>query len=302
MSKRALVIPTLNAMAQLGALLGATKQQFCQCDLIVIDSDSTDDTVETVSQYGAKVHLINRCDFDHGATRQLALSLTDADILVYMTQDAILADEHAIENIIKAFDDPKVGCAYGRQLPHKDANLLAKHTRLFNYPEQSYVRSYEDRDQYGIKTCFMSNSFAAYRRSALEQVGGFPSSNILGEDMFVAAKMLQAGWKVAYCADAKVYHSHNYSLGEEFKRYFDIGVFHTEQHWILDAFKSPSKEGASYVKSEFAYCISHKKYSALVRSFFTIACKLMGYRLGRVYKRLPRCIVKRMSMSRHYWK
>lgn len=296
-----IIIPMLNAESMFEALSDSIRAQLGDYDVIVIDSSSTDATASLCSAQGWRIESIARSDFDHGATRQLALSLTDADILIYMTQDAILADENSIVNIVKAFDDNSVGCAYGRQLPHKDANLLASHARHFNYPAESYVRSYEDREQYGIKTCFLSNSFAAYRRTALEEVGGFPSKNILGEDMFVAAKMLQAGWKVAYCADATVYHSHNYTLCQEFKRYFDIGVFHVQQHWILDAFKSPNKEGFKYMKSEITFCLKSKYPLMVVKSLFMIAAKLFGYRLGRLYKVLPRCIIKRISMSRHYW-
>ena len=83
-----------------------------------------------------------------------------------------------------------------------------------------------------MKTAFNSNSFAAYRRKALKDVGGFPINTILSEDMYVTAKMLLKNWSVAYCADAKVYHSHNYTIWQEFKRYFDIGVFHAKEAWI----------------------------------------------------------------------
>ena len=85
----------------------------------------------------------------------------------------------------------------------------------------------------GIKAAFLSNSFAAYRRSALESVGGFPSDTIFGEDTFAAAKMLLNGWKIAYSAEATVYHSHNLTFIEEFRRYFDIGVFHSREKWFM---------------------------------------------------------------------
>ena len=283
----------------INTLLNKNKLNIDSC--LFIDSSSIDNSVKILNANKIPVQRIKKGDFDHGATRQFATELVDADIYVFMTQDALPADKDAIGNLLKAFDDPNVGCAYGRQLPHKDANILASHARAFNYPEESYVRSYEDRKQYGIKTCFNSNSFAAYRKTALQDVGGFPSKNILGEDMFVAARMLQDNWKVAYCADAQVYHSHNYTLMQEFKRYFDIGVFHHEQSWILKDFSSPEDEGMKYVKSELNYCWKGKHYLVIIRSYFTILLKFIGYKLGKNYTFLPQSLRPKLSMCSFYW-
>ena len=85
----------------------------------------------------------------------------------------------------------------------------------------------DNRKRFGIKTVFVSNSFAAYRRRALMQVSGFPVDTVMNEDTYVAGKMLVSGWRIAYCADAQVFHSHDYSFLDDFKHYLDIGVFHT---------------------------------------------------------------------------
>ncbi|HQS03619.1 MAG TPA: glycosyltransferase, partial [Halothiobacillus sp.] len=227
--------------------------------------------------------------------------LPDADIIVFMTQDAILANAFALENLVRAFDDPDVGVAYGRQLPHSDAKPLGSHARLFNYPSKSYVATLADRERMGIKAAFSSNSFAAYRRSALMAVGGFPRNIILGEDTFVAAKMLLAGLKVAYQADALVYHSHDYSLRQEFRRYFDIGVFHAREAWLLDAFGKPEGEGGRFVRSELFYLFKQAPWlipSALLRT----GLKYLGYRLGRAERGLPLGLKRLFSMHRGFWR
>lgn len=95
----------------------------------------------------------------------------------------------------------------------------------------------------GVKTVFMSNSFSAYRIDVLQQLGGFPSDTILCEDMYFTAKAVLAGYKVAYVSEAVVRHSHNYSAVEEFKRYFDIGVFHADEPWIREKFGGAGGEG-----------------------------------------------------------
>jgi rhamnosyltransferase len=160
----------------------------------------------------------------------------DAEILVYLAQDAILASSDAIEELATAFRDPHVGAAYGRQLPRPGAGPIEAHGRLFNYQAAPDVRSLQCRRRLGFKTVFISNSFAAYRRSALEDAGGFPLRTVFGEDTITATRMLLNGWKIAYVAGASVYHSHEYSAREEFRRYFDIGVLHAREAWLVREF------------------------------------------------------------------
>lgn len=269
---------------------------------LVVDSSSIDGTDFTSLPMGFSCIRIEAADFNHGGTRNLALSHLPAgtDVAVFMTQDAFLADPHALSRLVAVFDDPSVACAYGRQLPHADASPVAAHARLFNYPDDSRTVSLVDKAQLGLKACFLSNSFAAYRVADLQAVGGFPSSVILGEDMTVAARLLMAGKCVAYVAEACVHHSHNYSVMQEFRRYFDTGVFHARSPWLLQTFGSAGGEGLRFVRSELAYLWRHAPAwipSAMVR---TVA-KLAGYRLGRLEAFWPVWVKRWCSMHKGFW-
>jgi rhamnosyltransferase len=270
-------------------------------DVLVIDSGSIDGTVAASRDFGFTVEPIQKSDFNHGGTRQYAVGLCPAaEIIVFMTQDAIPTGNDALVRLIAAFDDPAVGAAYGRQLPRPHSGLIEAHARLFNYPDQSYVATLSDRGRLGIKAAFLSNSFAAYRRVALEAVGGFPAHVILGEDTYVAGKMLLAGWKIAYRADAQVFHSHGYSYLEEFRRYFDIGVFHHRAAWMLTEFGKPEGEGGRFVRSEVRYLWGRAPWlipSALLRTIL----KYAGYRLGRMESGLPLRIKIACSMHKGFW-
>ncbi|HSL40477.1 MAG TPA: glycosyltransferase family 2 protein, partial [Desulforhopalus sp.] len=123
------------------------------------------------------------------------------------------------------------------------------HLRLFNYPPQSSIRSHADRERFGLKTVFVSNSFAAYRRGPLEEVGYFKNTLIFGEDTCTLGRLLLAGYRVAYVSEAAVYHSHNYSLVEEFRRSFDIGVLHSTEKWLLATYGRAEGVGGRYVRS-----------------------------------------------------
>lgn len=297
-----LCLLTLNAAPTLQPFLAALAEQpIAGLDCLAIDSSSDDNTAELLAVAGFRVHTIPRASFNHGATRQLAVELAPAaDILIFLTQDAILADPLALQRLVAAFDDPRVGAAYGRQLPQRDATPVAAHARLFNYPDASSVRARADILRYGIKTAFLSNSCAAYRRSALMAVGGFPRDVILGEDTWVAARMLLAGWKIAYCADATCYHSHNYTSRQELRRYFDIGVFHTQEAWYLDALGRAEGEGWRFVLSEWRYLLRHAP-GKLPAAWLRMGCKWLGYRLGRLERFLPTVLKRRLSMHPGFW-
>jgi GT2 family glycosyltransferase len=130
----------------------------------------------------------------------------------------------------------------------------------------------------------------------LERVGWFKDQLLMGEDISVCARMLMEGYRVGYVADAVVYHSHNYTMSQEFKRYFDLGVFFEKERWLLDEFGRPEGEGVKFVRSEFSYLRYHGLLHLLPISLMRAAAKLIGYRLGHYYRQLPRAVLKRVSM------
>ena len=295
------IVPTLNAagnwplFAQ-GLLACAAPEQ-----VLIIDSESTDSTVELARAAGFLVHSIPRAKFNHGGTRQLAAEmLPSAEILVYMTQDAILDGPNALTNLLAAFDDPQVAAAYGRQLPRPEAKAIEAHVRIFNYPAVSEVRSLANRERLGIKTIFLSNSLSAYRHSELESVGGFPANLIIGEDTVTAARLLLAGHKIAYVADACAYHSHPYTLAQEFKRYFDTGVLHSRERWMIDEFGRAGGEGQRFVLSELSYLRQEAPWQippALARTLV----KFLGYRIGVMESWFSPKLKRRLSMHPVFW-
>lgn len=272
------------------------------CFVQVIDSSSKDDTVSVAQNAGFDVFTISSADFNHGGTRNLAVekNIAHYDIVIFLTQDAV-PQAGFVERIVRVFQDERIACAYGRQLPHEDANPLAQHARNFSYKEEDYITGIENISEMGIKTVFMSNSFSAYRLSIFKELGGFPSNTILCEDMFYAAKVVLAGYKVAYVSDAMVRHSHNYSPVEEFKRYFDIGVFHADEPWIRNKFGGAGGEGRKYIISEISYLMKGNiKYIPL--AFINNFMKISGYKLGEKYKMLPPSLIKCFSMHKVFWK
>lgn len=297
-----IAIPTYNG-GEIWKSAVANIKKYAPADLFVhvIDSSSKDDTVAVAVKAGFNVLTIAGSDFNHGGTRNQAVEkyIADYDVVIFLTQDAI-PQENFVKEIMSIFSDDRIACAYGRQLPHLDANPLAKHARSFSYPSKGYICGKENIPEMGLKTVFMSNSFSAYRLSIFKTLGGFPSNTILCEDMFFTAKAVLAGYKVAYAAEAVVRHSHNYTPYEEFRRYFDIGVFHKNEPWIRQSIGGAGGEGKKFILSEVRFLLKHAPHwipLACINNFM----KIIGYKLGQQYEKLPNKMIKLFSMHKRYW-
>lgn len=298
----AVCIPIFNPGDEFSKLLQAlSSQAVLPSRVLLIDSSARPAAGLTGLCSPFELRRINGKDFDHGGTRRLAMEiLAGQEVVVFLTQDAIPSDPTAIGNLIACFGDEKVGAAYGCQAPRPGAHPVESHARRFNYSTESLVKSPDSIALLGIKAAFISNSFAAYRRTALDIAGGFPERCIVSEDTFVAAKMLLAGWKIAYCAEAQVFHSHDYCWRQEFRRYFDIGVFHAREPWVRKEFGGAEGEGWRFLKSELKYLFRkapHLIPSSLVRT----SIKYFGFRAGLLEYCLPLALKRRLSMQRAFW-
>lgn len=290
-----IIIPTYNASHLLGKLLESLAEQITQPDeVIVIDSSSADNTIEIANDRNCKVITIKRSDFDHGTTRNLAVSNIQSEFVVFLTQDAIPADEFMIEELIKPLQaDSNIAICYGRQLPRPDAGPLERFARQFNYPPQSALKTKNDIKDLGLKTFFCSNSCSAIRCSIFKELGGFKNNVIVNEDMLFAAKAILRGYSVYYSEAAKVYHSHSYSLGQKLKRYFNIGRFFADNKEILKNADLKSYSGDMLkdgVKTFWKKRIPHYIYVLLTEFIVKAgACKLGWYYQLLFHKKHDNC-------------
>lgn len=254
-----------------------------------------------------EVHHLTKEEFDHGETRNRGMRFSRADIVVFMTDDAVPADEHLIEALVKAFEQrgpegEAVIMAYARQLPDKDCPLAERYTRSFNYPEESCVKTRADLEQMGIKTFFASNVCCAYDREKFWFQGGFIRRTIFNEDMIFAGKaLLQDDYAVAYVAGARVIHSHNYNCGQQFKRNFDLAVSQADHPELFGCVRSES-EGIRLVKSTARFLIRRGKPWLVPGLVVKSGFKFLGYRAGKCYRLLPKWLILKLTMNREYWK
>lgn len=247
-----------------------------------------------------EVHHLTKPEFDHGRTRDQGVRLSDADVVICMTQDAVPKDRDLIGNLLKAFEDPEVWAAYARQIPSEGCSEVERYTRSFNYPEESCRKGKEDLETMGIKAFFCSNVCAAWRRDRYLELGGFEKRAIFNEDMILAGRMLQRGGRIAYCADAQVIHSHNYSAMQQFHRYFDLAVSQAMHPEVFAGVRSES-EGIRLVKKCMGHCIRIGKPWLAFSVVTQNAGKFLGYRMGKLYQKLPRKLIVLCTMNRSFW-
>ena len=221
------IIPTLNAEHDIEGLLTVLGRQSIQpIEILVVDSASEDRTIELIRKHkGVRLLQIDRQDFNHGGTRDLALRESRGDFVCFLTQDAVPVSDDYLELLVAPMvDDSEIAVVSGRQLPKVDARRFEQLVRGFNYPDSSSVRSKRDLKKYGIKTFFASDTCSAYRRTAYLECGGFEHVNT-NEDMLMAARFIASGMKVAYEPRAEVYHSHNLTPSQQFARNRAVGSF-----------------------------------------------------------------------------
>ena len=247
------------------------------------------------------VYHHSKREFDHGNTRNKGVKLSESDVFVMMTQDAVPKDDTLIENLLKALEPEQVAVAYARQLPEENCREIEKFTRSFNYPDNSMVKSKEDLAKLGIKTYFCSNVCAAYKRADFLELGGFIKHTIFNEDMLFAHKVIQADKKIAYAADALVVHSHNYSAKAQLKRNFDLGVSQSDHPEVFANVPSES-EGIKLVKKTISHLVKQRKILQIPLLFIHSAYKLIGYRLGKMYRKLPKKLVLKLTLNKEYWR
>lgn len=282
MSGVSLIVPTLNAEKEIAPLLDAVfAQTIVPDEVLVIDSSSDDKTLEVAASYSSvRTMTIKREDFDHGGTRQLALGNVQGEFVLFLTQDAVPANKNYVECLLRPFLNSSVGMVSGRQVPKPDARRYVQLVQEYNYPSVSNIRVKEDVRRLGIKAFFASDTCSAYRRAAVEKIGGIPRPCSTNEDMLAAARMLRANFAVAYAADACVLHSHNLTLRDQYRRNKAVGQFLAEHTNELGV-PSEVGEGVELVRHVFGQLFHEGCVGELLAFGIDCGARLMGNRAGR---------------------
>lgn len=270
--------------------------------IIIINTDREYfDEKEYLIAPAVEVVHITRHEFDHAGTRDMGLRMSDADYVLFMTMDAIPKDNYLVEKLLSGFRRAdNIAVSYARQLPKKDCNRIEQITREFNYPAQSRVQTSDDIKELGIKAYFCSNVCAMYDTSIYRSLGGFKAPAIFNEDMVYAAGALDAGYAVSYCADALVYHSHNYTGRQYYRRNFDLGVSQADHPEIFERFNVKGT-GMQLVRKSLAQICRSGTPADIIRLVYYSGMKYLGFRKGKNYHKLSLKSCLKHTSDKEYW-
>lgn len=217
--KVSIVIPTWNGEDEIGECLRGVFSQHVEFDLevLVIDSSSTDRTLEIASKFPVRVHQIAQGDFNHGDTRNLGAQMTDGDLIVFLVQDAYPERRDWLLTLVNNFSDPTVGAAFCRILPRPTAGMLVRRGVLGDlcFGDKRIENQITDPATYHAMDPLTRRIFINFndvcscmRRTVWERL---PFARIqFGEDLLWAKGALEAGYKIVFDPNAAVIHSHEY--------------------------------------------------------------------------------------------
>ena len=247
------------------------------------------------------VRHIGKDEFDHAGARNEGAAQSDAAFLLFMTMDAVPADEHLIRLLADVMErDEKCAVVYARQLPNPGATEAERSAREFNYPAQSSRKTLADEERLGIRASFASNVCAMYRRSVFDRLGGFSAPAIFNEDMVFAHAALHAGYSIQYCAEARVFHSHDYTAKDQFHRNFDLGVSQAMHPEVFGQVSS-EREGKRFVLETLRRLFRTGHGKEIPGYLCVCAARYAGFLLGKNYRRLPAGVVRRCTNQREFW-
>lgn len=266
-------------------------------EVVVVDSGSTDGTIQAASRYGVRLFKVAPKEFGHGKTRNYAASISMGKYLVFTTQDAIPRDNDWIERLVSNFDDERVAGVYGRQIPFV-TNPYEEYFLKTAYHEKRVIKSVSEGAVISYKEIFFSNVNSAIRRD-LWKSNPFSENQIISEDIEWARRMLMKGYVIVYEPKAVGYHSHNYNPIKNFKRNFDLGI--SLNGIMEDKKRSLIKDGFNYVVREINYLIKTGKWMHIPYLFIYEGFRFSGFLFGRKHRYIPLVLKKMMSLHSYYW-
>lgn len=243
-----------------------------------IVTKGTDNTEQILQELKIDYELIKPEEFSHALTREKEAMKSNADILVFITQDIIIKDEYWLYNLVKDIEKNECEACYSRQICTN--NTIEKYTREKNYPEESFVVTKKDINKLGLRTFFFSDASSAIKKDVFLELKGYDGKKLpINEDMYIAYKLIMNNYRIKYCAESKVIHSHRFTLKQIYKRYYDTGKFFKENSY-LDNFKT-NKTGGNLALYILKRAIQDKNVNVLINFIPNMSARFLGMKKGK---------------------
>lgn len=245
-------------------------------------TESSDHTKDLLDAAEIRYKHIPRSDFSHSLVREEEAMEARGKVIVFLTQDVVIKDEDFLAKLIAPIISGEAQATYARQKTKYDN--IEKYTRKHNYPAKSFTVSKDDIKKRGLKTFFFSDAAGAVDASVFRRLKGYDGKNLpISEDMYFAYKLITHGGKIKYVADAVVYHSHKFKLGELYGRYKLTGEFMKQNPEIAE--HGITSAGGGMAKSILRDAVKDKNLKVLGAYVPNMAARYMGMTSGKVFGR-----------------
>jgi len=268
------VVRCRNDIALLPATLAGLKNQTMPLRIVAFDNGSTDGSRELLGNLADMVVDVPEGAYIPGRVLNQAMQATTSELVAFLNSDCEPLDSHWLENLVRAMDDPKVAAAFGRQVPRPDClPWFARDT------ESTFG---DGKDQAKWRHCF-SMASSMVRRSVWQDAP-FSETVKYSEDVEWTYRAQQAGHEIAYAPESKVFHSHNYTWDQYYRRQFGEGcaeaaIFEWNgiaRSWVRYSFLPYAKQ----VVKDMAYCLKHGQPVRALQCPYVRSAQLLGRRKG----------------------
>lgn len=245
-------------------------------EILIIDSGSSDRTLTIINQFPSiRLHTIQKENFGHGKTRNVAVQMAKGEIVVFLTQDATPATKFWLKEMVRPFDlNPQIAAVFGMQKPRWNCCCTVKNEVLSAFQSfgsgvslsfQQKSELVNSQDDFDLLT-FFSDVNSAVRKEHNKRI---PYRDVeYAEDQLLGIDIIKAGLVKVYTPFGAVFHSHNYNVSEYFRRKYTETVEHQKvsgRFWSIgfaDYFIAIVKG----VISDWFYITKDKEYTLLKKA------------------------------------
>ena len=295
------VIPTLNAGPFLPDLLPTILEQRPQppVEVIILDSGSTDNTRAVADSFGG-VWVEDIQGVSRGYARNLGVRLAQVGIIVFLSQEAMPADDSWLAKLVEPFMDPNVSATFPQQVPPGDAGPTGRHLLSACSPVETivYAKNHGDETPVPSRDVFLPDACSAVRRSAFFS-HPFDESLIMGEDLQFVRDAVMSGRAVVCVPDSIVVHSHSRSFGQTLGRHFD-NAYALSKIYPQSGPRRGRGPGGRFLTQETRVMVRGRP-ALPPWHLANVAAKSTGALLGPFAEKLPRPVVRRISLQPDHW-
>lgn len=277
--KISIIVPIYNGEKYLKKLVEKLKEQKgnFSIELIALVSFSKDKSLEISKKLFDKVLEVKK--FNHAKTRHEGALIAEGYILVFITQDILPYDNNWLKELVNPLNE-NIIASFSKQIAYEEHSEIEKIIRRFNYPVENRICNKQNEKVNGRKNIFYSDASSAILKEEFLKLGGYDFFAPTNEDVYLASKMIKNGKSFIYTAKSKIWHSHQLSLKDSYKRYRDIGKFEKLFEKEIDFSKTES-EGKKLLMYLIKELIKKRKIKELLYLPFDIGARWMGYKAGK---------------------